>query len=84
MDDIDAGVRAGTVRAGRGEVDQSRSPEESMAVEWVPVLRPPMKVAKAAVGKLRVARVGVLESRIATRMRSLAISTHELPSPGPE
>src|SRR5690606_1307717 len=40
--------------------------------------------ADAAVGKARVARAGGLESRTAMWVDDVAISTHSLPSPGPE
>jgi hypothetical protein len=44
----------------------------------------PTKRAKAAAGKVRVARVGALESRTAVWVGECAISTQLLPSPSPE
>jgi hypothetical protein len=43
-----------------------------------------MKGVKAPVGKVRGVLAGVLESRTATWVVELVISTHSLPSPGPE
>jgi hypothetical protein len=43
-----------------------------------------MKGVKAPAGKVRVALAGVLESRMAMWVGEFAISTQELPSPGPE
>jgi hypothetical protein len=43
-----------------------------------------MKAAKTPVGTVRVALAGVLESRMAMWVGEFAISTQELPSPGPE
>jgi hypothetical protein len=47
-------------------------------------LRAARKVVKAAGGKVRVALVGTLESRIAMWVVRFAISTQALPSPPPE
>jgi hypothetical protein len=42
------------------------------------------KVVKASVGKVTVALAGAFESRMDTWVGDFAISTHSLPSPGPE
>lgn len=47
-------------------------------------MRVPMNAVKALVGKERVPWAGFLESRIATRVCRLAISTQSFPSPPPE
>jgi hypothetical protein len=51
---------------------------------WGCCFRASTKAVKTGVGKVRVARAGVFESRMAMRVGRLAISTQELPSPAPE
>ena len=50
----------------------------------VDLLRALMNAVKEGAGKVRVLVVGAFESRTAMWVGLVAISTHSLPSPGPE